>query len=415
MQAVAVLGALASDGSLESLEDIGSKVVGVLDTAAKTDEIVKDTNQLTLLLGDTSVGHAAGKLDQRLNATQGLGEREDACLGAEALSSSMSALDAERKHTAAHGVAVLLDSNGALRVRVKTGIVDRNDVRRGLESSSHGGSVASSFAGTEMQSLQTTVGEPAVKRRRDGANGVLEERQAGVEIVRVERGNTHNNVRVAIDVLCDGVDDDVGAVLERVLHIWREERVVNNNKNVLCVRDGYDGGNVDQAKRRVARGLDPDQAGIRGDVLVDVDLDLGCECDFDAVGHCDLCEVAVGAAVDVGDGDDVRAGREALEDVGGGGRARGVGEGVLCVLEGGDGALKVGAVGVGGARVLVFADGLGDGRLRKGRGEGDGLDDGAGGGVVRGAGMDGEGAEAAGGRSGGRAVGGHCVCLTVCM
>lgn len=422
MDAVAVLGALASNGSLEGLENIGGQVVGILDTAAETDKVVKDTNKLALLLGDTSVGHAAGKLDKRLDTTKRLGEGEDASLGAEALGSSVAALDAEGEHTAAHGVTVLLDGDGALGVGVEAGVVDGNDVGRGLEGGGDGGSVAGGLAGAEVEGLEAAVGEPAVKGRGDGANGVLEEREALVEVIRVEGGDAHDDVGVAVDVLCDGVDDNVGAVVERVLDVGGEEGVVDDDEDVLGAGDGDNGGNVDEAQGRVAGGLDPDEAGVGGDVLVDVDLDLRGEGDLDAVGLGDLREVAVGAAVDVGHGDDVGAGGEALEDVGRGGRAGGVGEGVLCVLEGGDGVLKVGAVGVGGARVLVLADGLGHGRLGKSCGQRDRLDDGAGGGVVRRAGVDGEGAEATG--SGGRGAvggaGGHCdfvcvLCVCVCV
>lgn len=161
---------------------------------------------------------------------------------------------------------------------------------------------------------------------------------------------------------------------------------------------GDDGADVDEAQGRVGGRLDPDELGLRGDVRRDVDLDLGGEGDFHAVGLCDLGEVAVGAAVDVRDGDDVGAGGEGLEDDSGGRGAGGEGEGVLCVLEGGDGLLEVVAVGVAGARVLVDADGLAHARLREGRREGDGLDDGAGDGVMRRPGVDGEGAEVVDGR-----------------
>ena len=67
------------------------------------------------------------------------------------------------------------------------------------------------------------------------------------------------------------------------------------------------------------------------------------------------------------------------------------------VLESCYGSLEIGAVRVGGARVLVGTDRLADSRLRKGGREGDGLNDGSSGGIVWGPGVDGEGAEALGG------------------
>ena len=87
---------LGSGGSLlDGLKDIVLEVLGVLDTAADADEVVKDADSLTLIPGDTSVSHAAGNLDQTLNATQALGEGEDLCHLAETLGGSVTTLDAE--------------------------------------------------------------------------------------------------------------------------------------------------------------------------------------------------------------------------------------------------------------------------------------------------------------------------------
>lgn len=55
----------------------------------------------------------------------------------------------------------------------------------------------------------------------------------------------------------------------------------------------------------------------------------------------DLGEVAVRAAVDVGDGDDMRACGEGLQDVGGSGRAGAEGERIAGVLERCDCTFKV--------------------------------------------------------------------------
>jgi hypothetical protein len=57
----------------------------------------------------------------------------------------------------------------------------------------------------------------------------------------------------------------------------------------------------------------------------------------------------VRAAVDIGNGYDVGPCGERLQDVGCGRGSGAEGEGVAGVFEGGDGALKVVSVGVGGA------------------------------------------------------------------
>ena len=168
---------------------------------------------------------------------------------------------------------------------------------------------------------------------------------------------------MAIDVLCDGVDDDVSAQVEGLLHVGRQESVVHYDEDAVLVGDRDDMADVDEAQRGVGGRFDPDEARVLVDVLGDVDFNFRGEGDFDAVRLGNLREVAVGAAVDVRYGDDVGSGGEGLQDVCGGSRTGREGEGVFGVLEGGDGSLEVGAVGVCGARVFVVAYGFSDGGL----------------------------------------------------
>lgn len=77
-----------------------------------------------------------------------------------------------------------------------------------------------------------------------------------------------------------------------------------------------------------------------------------------AVGGGDFGEVTVRAAVDVGDGDDMGARGEGLEDGGGCGGAGREGESILCVLERCYCGFEVCSVWVRGSRVLIFANGL---------------------------------------------------------
>jgi hypothetical protein len=72
-----------------------------------------------------------------------------------------------------------------------------------------------------------------------------------------------------------------------------------------------------------------------------VQLNGGGEGHSDAVGVSDLCEVSVGTTVDIGDGDDVRPAGERLQDIGGSSRARGIGKGVLGMLESSYGSLEI--------------------------------------------------------------------------
>lgn len=158
---VGAVGALGErDGKLQSLEDVVLQVLSILDTAAQPDQIVKDTDSLTLITGNTGVGHATGDLAQTLNSSQRLGEGEDLGDLAESLGGSVATADAEGQHTTAHAVAVLLEGNCAVRVGVKAGVVDGNDVRGSLERVGNGGGVLGGLASTEVQRLETTVSQP---------------------------------------------------------------------------------------------------------------------------------------------------------------------------------------------------------------------------------------------------------------
>lgn len=92
--------------------------------------------------------HAAGDFNQRLDASQRFGKREDLGGLAEALSSLLASLDAERKHASAHAVAVLLSSDVVLGVRREAGVVDSDDMRRGKESIGDLGRVGGGLPGT---------------------------------------------------------------------------------------------------------------------------------------------------------------------------------------------------------------------------------------------------------------------------
>lgn len=406
--AVETVGLGCRSSLLEGLKDIVGEILSILDTAADADKVVKDTDGLTLVPRDTSVGHAAGNLNQTLDTAETLGEGEDLCNLAEALSGSMATLNAEREHTTAEGVAVLLLGDMSVRVRVKAGVVDSDDQRRCLKSSGNSVGVAASLTSSQVQGLETAVSEPGVESGGDSTNGVLEEAQAGLELVAVEGSNTHNYITVAIDVLGDTVDDDIGTEVERVLDVGGEESVVDNDEDTMLVGLSNDGSDIDEAQCRVARSLNPDQASIGGDVLGDVDLDLRCESDLDTVGLCDLGEVTVCTSVDIGDGDDMAASSQTLENGGGGGGTGGESKSVLGVLESSNSGLEVGTVRVGGSRVLVLADGLANSGLGKSGRQRDRLDHGSGGGVMWSAGVDGESTEVV---DGGRRTrwGGHGV------
>lgn len=99
-----------------------------------------------------------------------------------------------------------------------------------------------------MQRLEAAVGEPAVESRWNRTNGVLEESEALLHFVGIKRRDAHDDVRVPVDVLGDGVHHDVRAVVERVLHVGREEGVIHHDHDAVLVRFGGHGADVDEAK-----------------------------------------------------------------------------------------------------------------------------------------------------------------------
>jgi hypothetical protein len=104
----------------------------------------------------------------------------------------------------------------------------------------------------EMQRLRTALGEPAIKGAGHGPNGVLEEAQffgkSGVG--GGEDESTHDDVRVAVDILGERVHDDVGAEEERGGVERGEEGVVDEDDGLRGVGagDAGDTRNVDEAE-----------------------------------------------------------------------------------------------------------------------------------------------------------------------
>lgn len=287
-----------TDRLLERLQNVARQVCAIFNAAADADQVVKDAGGLPLLLGNTHVGHARRHLDQTLDAAKRLGQGEDFGVRAEALGGLLAALDAEGEHTTTHAVAVLLERDGVLRMRGQAGVVDGDDVGRCLERVCDGRGVGGRLPRAQVQRLETAVRQPAVECAGNGSNRILQKREALIQRIRVERGDAHQDVRVSVDVLGHAVHHNVGAVVERVLHVWRQERVVHNHQNSMSVCNSRYGANIHQAQRGVAGRLDPYQLGLVGaNQVLNVKLDGGRKGDVYAVRGSDLGEVAVGSSV----------------------------------------------------------------------------------------------------------------------
>src|ERR1700712_4805633 len=82
---------------------------------------------------------------------------------------------------------------------------------------------------------------------------------------------------------------------------------------MLMSLGGY-GADVHEAESGVGGGLDPDEFGVWGDVIANIDFNFRCESHFYAVRFGDLGEIAMGAAIDVANADDMASCGQGLED-----------------------------------------------------------------------------------------------------
>lgn len=188
------LSLLGHSSQAESPHDISVKVHRVLNTTAHAHKVIEDTGGLALFLGDASVGHAGGHLTQTLNTSETLGEGENLSELAEIVCSLLTTLNTEAEHTTTHTITVLLEGNSTVGVGVNAGVVDGNDVRRGLKGLSDDSSVLGGLARAQVQGLQTAVSEPAVECRGDGTDGVLEEAKALLEGLGAESSHAHQDI-----------------------------------------------------------------------------------------------------------------------------------------------------------------------------------------------------------------------------
>jgi hypothetical protein len=56
---------------------------------------------------------------------------------------------------------------------------------------------------------------------------------------------------VSIDILGDGVNHDIGTVVQRILDVRAHKSVVNDDQNATLVRSGGDFADINKSQRRV--------------------------------------------------------------------------------------------------------------------------------------------------------------------
>ena len=103
--------------------------------------------------------------------------------------------------------------------------------------------------------LQTVVGRRRIRDDREPPVGPVE--RARLDDDPADAG------AVAADELGRRVDHDVGAPLDRAAQVRRRERVVDDQRQVVLVRDGRHGLDVQDVPARVADGLAEERLRVR--------------------------------------------------------------------------------------------------------------------------------------------------------
>ena len=104
---------------------------------------------------------------------------------------------------------------------------------------------------------------PGVERRKRGA-GLAQEivDMVGDELL-ARQDHAAEHAALAVDVFGGGVDDAIGAELQRMLQQRRGEHVVDDERRAGPVHDLGDAGDVDELERRIGRRFQERRLGVR--------------------------------------------------------------------------------------------------------------------------------------------------------
>src|SRR5437870_13687056 len=109
----------------------------------------------------------------------------------------------------------------------------------------------------ERERLRAAQNQPRVERTGHATRGVLNERDALVQISVVARERSAYDVRVSAEVFRRRVKDEIRSELQRLLKIWAGERVVGEGERPAAVGDLDDRRDVEHLEQGIRRRLDP--------------------------------------------------------------------------------------------------------------------------------------------------------------
>ena len=251
-----------------------------------------------------------------------------------------------------------------------------------------GGGVFAGALHAQVQGLDAAQDQKAVLRPRHGAAGILDKVQALGEFGVVDDQAAVHDVGVAADVFGCRVQHDVGAQIERILQERRSEGVVHAGEDAAFAGDRAHCFEVHDIKHGIGRRLDPEQSSVRADRV----FHRSRVAHIDVTAFQSPCSphaqhLAVGAAVQIVDGQHFIAGFEEFDHGVLGSQAGTEANGGLAVFQRGEVVFERMAGGVLRTRIFVpFVIAGGD--LHVGGGLENGRHDGPGRGVGFDAGVD---------------------------
>ena len=192
-----------------------------------------------------------------------------------------------------------------------------------------------------------------------------------MQLIVIGSQNTHHHIGMAINVLCDRVNNNVSAKSQWVRHIRRQKCVVHHQKNTITslgfvfTQHLNHAGDIGDSQRWVRRGLQPHQFGVFGDIFSKVSSQISHKRSSDSMGVSNLGEITVGSSVHIGSGNDMRANWQRLNNQRGGSRARRKRNGIFGLLQLSHSSLKVVSVGISRSRILVGSNRISRQRLSK--------------------------------------------------
>mmetsp|Transcript_2765 Transcript_2765/g.11277 ORF Transcript_2765/g.11277 Transcript_2765/m.11277 type:complete len:425 (+) Transcript_2765:227-1501(+) len=237
---------------VERLDDIRLDVCVVLDAAGHAHEVILNPNRRALLRPLVPVAHHRGLLDERLDAAEGRRDVRQAAVIDELGRRPQVALDLKGYH-AAETVHVLL-RNLVVGVRGEAGVVNLLDHRVLLQHRRQLHRVLVVPLDPELKRLDAAHDHVRCVGIDDAAEDVVKLANLRHRLL-VADDRAGQNVVVPAEVLGSGVDDEVGAVLERLEVDGRGEGSVDAHEASLGFAQLGNALDVHAPQVRVRRGL----------------------------------------------------------------------------------------------------------------------------------------------------------------